>query len=118
MDPANAGSFFEEVRKALYGSLSWLESAAVEAAFRAGLRLESDSVARHLAALAWRQKGAIHAWAKTDLVEAWTADRRFAERILRVFREAMFVPPREWLEGAPVELLAQLDDLARRQGRG
>lgn len=118
IDPANAGPFFEEVRKALYGSLSWLESAAVEAAFRAGLRLESDPVASHLAALAWRQKGAIHAWAKTDLVEAWTTDRRFAERILMVFAEAMFVPPREWLHGAPAELLAQLDDLARRQGRG
>ncbi len=118
IDPANEGPFFEEARKALYGALSWLESPAVEAAFRVGLRLESEPVARHLAALAWRQKGAIHAWAKTDLVEAWTTDRRLAERILSAFAEAMFVPPREWLVGAPQELLARLDDLARKLGPG
>ena len=105
----------EEVRGQLYNALSKVDDEAGHRAMAHGFKVEPPGVLQRLSQVIWRQRGAVEVLVREHLVTAWSNDRAFAHRIVKLLRDEYIEVQPDWLPDAPEELRRALGPALARK---
>jgi hypothetical protein len=80
-----------------------------------GFKVEPPGVLQRLSQVIWRQRGAVEVLVREHLVTAWSNDRAFAHRIVKLLRDEYIEVQPDWLPDAPEELRRALGPALARK---
>jgi hypothetical protein len=105
----------EEVRGEIYVSLSKMDDEAAHRAMARGFKVEPPGVLQRLSQVLWRQKGAVEVLVREHLAAAWSNDRGFANRIVKLLKDEYVEVQPSWIPHAPEELRRALGPVLARE---
>jgi hypothetical protein len=105
----------EAVRGELYSILSKVDAEPAHRALARGFKVEPPGVLERLSQVLWRQRGAVEVLVREHLVPAWSSDRGYADRIVRLLRDEYVEVHPAWLPDAPEALRKALAPVLVRE---